>query len=91
MPSIIHVYELTQPLGHSTSGSHERYKPKERLDFEQEFDCNRKFRQWILEAGIANEQELDQIQAEEQALVEDATQACLAGFYSAYSERAQRS
>ncbi len=71
MPSIIHVYELTQPLGHSTSGSHERYKPKERLDFELEFDCNRKFRQWILEAGIANEQELDQIQLEEQALVED--------------------
>jgi pyruvate/2-oxoglutarate/acetoin dehydrogenase E1 component len=71
MPSIIHVYELTQPLGHSTSGSHERYKPKVRLDFELEFDCNRKFREWILEAGIAGEQELDQIQAEEQALVED--------------------
>ena len=48
IPSIIHVIEMTQPTGHSTSGSHERYKSKERLQFEQDFDCIKKFKQWIL-------------------------------------------
>jgi TPP-dependent pyruvate/acetoin dehydrogenase alpha subunit len=47
MPSIMHVTELTQPQGHSTSGSHERYKSKERLEWEHEFDCIKKFREWI--------------------------------------------
>ncbi len=49
IPALIHVTELTQPQGHSTSGSHERYKSKERLQWEQDFDCNVKFREWILE------------------------------------------
>lgn len=49
IPVFIHVKELTQPQGHSTSGSHERYKNKERLEWEQEFDCIEKMRQWILE------------------------------------------
>lgn len=48
VPVIIHVKELTQPQGHSTSGSHERYKSKDRLDWEKEFDCNSKMRNWIL-------------------------------------------
>ncbi len=48
VPVLIHVKELTQPLGHSTSGSHERYKSKERLEWEKEFDCNSKMREWIL-------------------------------------------
>jgi len=48
VPVLIHVEELTQPQGHSTSGSHERYKSKERLDWEKEFDCNLKMREWIL-------------------------------------------
>jgi pyruvate/2-oxoglutarate/acetoin dehydrogenase E1 component len=48
VPVIIHVKELTQPLGHSTSGSHERYKSDERLAWEKEFDCNKKMREWIL-------------------------------------------
>ena len=48
VPVIIHVTELTQPLGHSTSGSHERYKNKERLAWEKEFDCLKKMREWIL-------------------------------------------
>lgn len=58
VPSLIHVAELTQPLGHSTSGSHERYKSKERLAWEEEFDCNKKFREWILDSEIASEGEL---------------------------------
>ncbi|MEO1013203.1 MAG: thiamine pyrophosphate-dependent enzyme [Bacteroidota bacterium] len=58
VPVIIHVTELTQPQGHSTSGSHERYKSEERLEWERENDCNKRFREWILESGIAEEVEL---------------------------------
>jgi pyruvate/2-oxoglutarate/acetoin dehydrogenase E1 component/TPP-dependent pyruvate/acetoin dehydrogenase alpha subunit len=70
VPAIIHVIELTQPQGHSTSGSHERYKTKERLDWEGEFDCLVKFREWIIENHLATTQELDQIEEEERTLVE---------------------
>jgi len=59
MPSIIHVSELTQPQGHSTSGSHERYKSKQRLEWEAEFDCIKKFREWIVDQGIATANDLD--------------------------------
>lgn len=69
IPALIHVKELTQPQGHSTSGSHERYKSKKRLEWEQEYDCNRKFRHWILEAAIATEDELIQIEKEAKAEV----------------------
>ncbi len=58
IPVLIHVTELTQPLGHSTSGSHERYKSDERLEWENEFDCNKKFRKWIIEQNIATETEV---------------------------------
>ncbi|MEO8773958.1 MAG: thiamine pyrophosphate-dependent enzyme, partial [Gelidibacter sp.] len=61
VPVLIHVVELTQPQGHSTSGSHERYKSKERLDWEIERDCITKMRTWILENGISTELELDTI------------------------------
>lgn len=64
IPALIHVKELTQPQGHSTSGSHERYKSKERLAWEKEYDCNLKFREWILENEIAGEEELNQIEKE---------------------------
>lgn len=63
-PCIIHVTELTQPQGHSTSGSHERYKPPERLHYEKEMDCLKKMREWILEKGLATTEELDQIEKE---------------------------
>tara|TARA_B100000795_G_scaffold10499_1_gene7381 strand:+ start:2639 stop:5044 length:2406 start_codon:yes stop_codon:yes gene_type:complete len=55
VPVIIHVKELTQPLGHSTSGSHERYKSKDRLVWEKENDCNLRMRKWILDNDISNE------------------------------------
>ncbi len=64
VPVLVHVQELTQPQGHSTSGSHERYKSKERLTWEAEFDCNRVFRQWILENGYATNEELEAIESE---------------------------
>jgi len=62
IPVIIHVVELTQPQGHSTSGSHERYKSDDRLIWEKEQDCNVKFRSWILENGFAEEESLLQIE-----------------------------
>jgi pyruvate/2-oxoglutarate/acetoin dehydrogenase E1 component/TPP-dependent pyruvate/acetoin dehydrogenase alpha subunit len=71
MPSIIHVSELTQPQGHSTSGSHERYKTKERLAWEQEYDCIRQFRLWIVAQGLATDNELDQLEKEDLRSVEE--------------------
>lgn len=72
MPALIHVYELTQPQGHSTSGSHERYKSQERLQWEQDNDGIVKMRQWILENGIAADEELDAIEKEAVKRVRDA-------------------
>lgn len=62
IPVLVHVEELTQPLGHSSSGSHQRYKSKDRLEWEKKFDCNLKFREWILENNIANDEELKKIE-----------------------------
>ncbi|MBW6491578.1 MAG: hypothetical protein K0B15_10355 [Lentimicrobium sp.] len=62
VPLLFHITELTQPQGHSTSGSHERYKSKERLDWEKEFDGIAKMRSWIIEEGIASAEELDEIE-----------------------------
>jgi pyruvate/2-oxoglutarate/acetoin dehydrogenase E1 component/TPP-dependent pyruvate/acetoin dehydrogenase alpha subunit len=61
VPVLIHVKELTQPQGHSTSGSHERYKNSERLAWESEFDCVVQMRNWMIESNIASESELDAI------------------------------
>lgn len=64
IPAIFHVQEVTQPQGHSTSGSHERYKSKERLEFEKEFDCNAKMRDFLLENAIGTEEELLAIESD---------------------------
>ncbi len=64
VPVLIHVYELTQPQGHSTSGSHERYKNAERLEWEGNFDCIRQMREWMLGFGLATAEVLDEIEAE---------------------------
>ncbi|QCR21711.1 thiamine pyrophosphate-dependent enzyme [Pontibacter sp. SGAir0037] len=64
VPVLIHVEEVTQPQGHSTSGSHERYKSKERLAWEAEYDCIKKMREWIIESNIATAEEVDKIEAE---------------------------
>ena len=58
IPVLVHVTELTQPLGHSSSGSHERYKTTERLEWEKEYDCNLKMKEWILSNGIADYEDL---------------------------------
>ena len=72
IPVLFHIQEMTQPQGHSTSGSHERYKSKERLGWEEEYDCIRKMREWMLQAGITTPAELDQIEAEAKKAASDA-------------------
>jgi 2-oxoisovalerate dehydrogenase E1 component len=62
VPVLFHIEEVTQPQGHSTSGSHERYKTKERLEWEQQFDPISKMKEWILSQGIASEEELKDIE-----------------------------
>ncbi len=62
VPVLIHVKEMTQPQGHSTSGSQERYKSEERLQWEAEFDCIKKFKEWILENELASEEQLRKIE-----------------------------
>ncbi len=69
VPVLIHVTELTQPQGHSSSGSHERYKNEERLEWERENDCNKRFKEWILESGIASVEELDTLEKEIRKIV----------------------
>lgn len=62
VPVLIHVDELTQPQGHSTSGSHERYKDEARLKWEREYDCNVQFRKWLIDNDFATEEELSEIE-----------------------------
>ncbi|MCB9421989.1 MAG: transketolase [Ardenticatenaceae bacterium] len=71
LPAIVHVTEMTQPQGHSTSGSHERYKSQERLDWEEAYDCITKMREWIIEQRIAPAGELDQIERNAKNLAEN--------------------
>ena len=61
-PILVHVEEVTQPQGHSTSGSHERYKSKERLEWEIEYCCVKQFKEWILANAIATQEEIDEIE-----------------------------
>ncbi|MBK5272223.1 MAG: transketolase [Bacteroidia bacterium] len=60
-PALFHVEEVTQPQGHSTSGSHERYKSAERLEWEKEWDCIKKLKRWLIDNELADEYELDEI------------------------------
>ncbi len=71
VPAIVHVNELTQPQGHSTSGSHERYKTNERLEWEREFDGLKKFREWIIAQDLASADVLDEMDAEDRGQVEE--------------------
>ena len=73
-PTLFHVEELTQPQGHSTSGSHERYKPSERLEWEREWDAVKKMREWILANMLADEDDIDSIEREAKDYVRKAKQ-----------------
>jgi pyruvate/2-oxoglutarate/acetoin dehydrogenase E1 component/TPP-dependent pyruvate/acetoin dehydrogenase alpha subunit len=70
IPTLVHVIDMTQPQGHSTSGSHERYKSPERLQWEQEYDCIRKMREWMIEQRIMTEPELVAVEKEDYAAME---------------------
>ena len=71
IPVIVHVTELTQPLGHSTSGSHERYKSEDRLKWEAENDCNKKFEEWILKNKLCTKKKMQSIKDEISSYVKD--------------------
>jgi pyruvate/2-oxoglutarate/acetoin dehydrogenase E1 component/TPP-dependent pyruvate/acetoin dehydrogenase alpha subunit len=71
IPALFHVEEVTQPQGHSTSGSHERYKSPDRLAWEREWDSNKKMREWILENELASEDELNEIEIKAKEYVRD--------------------
>ena len=80
VPVLIHVQELTQPQGHSTSGSHERYKDENRLAWEAEFDCNAKLREWMIANGIATDDELKDIEKDIKKQVREGKKAAWTAF-----------
>lgn len=74
IPAVFHVEEVTQPQGHSTSGSHERYKSAERLEWEREWDCNKKMKEWIIANALADEEELNQIESNAKVYIRESRQ-----------------
>lgn len=72
VPAVFHIQEMTQPQGHSTSGSHERYKSKERLQWEQDMDCINQMRQWIIDNELAGSEELNKIEEDAKEYVKEA-------------------
>lgn len=75
VPVLVHVEEVTQPQGHSTSGSHERYKTKERLSWEADFDCIRQMRLWMLENGVASDEDCNGMESDAREQVKQAKKA----------------
>ncbi|HEX6982637.1 MAG TPA: thiamine pyrophosphate-dependent enzyme [Balneolaceae bacterium] len=80
VPVLIHVQEVTQPQGHSTSGSHERYKSEDRLSWEEEYCCINKTREWLLDEKIATKKKLDEIKKEAKKEVKEAQKAAWKAF-----------
>ncbi|TND08327.1 MAG: pyruvate/2-oxoglutarate dehydrogenase complex, dehydrogenase component beta subunit [Bacteroidetes bacterium] len=80
VPVLVHVEEVSQPQGHSTSGSHERYKTKERLQWELDFDCIKKMREWISNTGLATSEELDEIEKQAKESVRNERRAAWDAF-----------
>ena len=90
VPVLIHVKELTQPQGHSTSGSHERYKNKERLDWEAAFDCNVKMRAWLIDTNVATQQELVAIEKDIKKQVRNGKKAAWEAFIAPLKQEQQQ-
>ncbi|WP_260607478.1 alpha-ketoacid dehydrogenase subunit alpha/beta [Chitinophaga polysaccharea] len=88
-PALFHVEEITQPQGHSTSGSHERYKSKERLAWEREFDCNVKMRSWIIENALCDEETLLAVEAEAKVKAQEARKAAWEKYITPIKEQVQ--
>jgi pyruvate/2-oxoglutarate/acetoin dehydrogenase E1 component/TPP-dependent pyruvate/acetoin dehydrogenase alpha subunit len=81
VPALFHVEEITQPQGHSTSGSHERYKDADRLTWEKEWDCLKQMRKWILDNALADALELDAIEENAVAFVKESKQNAWANYH----------
>lgn len=86
IPAVFHIKEVTQPQGHSTSGSHERYKSKERLAWETEFDCNSRMKNWLLKNGIANLELLTEIENKARKRAKAAREKAWANFVDGYKK-----
>ncbi|WP_276360235.1 alpha-ketoacid dehydrogenase subunit alpha/beta [Daejeonella sp. H1SJ63] len=80
IPVMIHVTEMTQPQGHSTSGSHERYKDKSRIAWENEYDCMLQMRKWIIESAIASDEELTELETRAKVYIRDCQKKAWADF-----------
>ncbi|NUQ19720.1 MAG: transketolase [Gemmatimonadaceae bacterium] len=89
VPAVVHVVELTQPHGHSTSGSHERYKSKDRLQWEKERDGLVMMRRWMIDSGIATAEELEAIEEEEVASVRASRDEAWAAYQQPITREAQ--
>ncbi|WP_207426018.1 thiamine pyrophosphate-dependent enzyme [Pedobacter sp. SYSU D00535] len=89
IPAMIHVYEMTQPQGHSTSGSHERYKTKERLEWEAEYDCLVQMRKWMIESAIATEEDLTEIESKAKEYVRKCQKTAWANVQSVLKKEAE--
>ena len=89
VPVLVHVTEMTQPQGHSTSGSHERYKSQERLSWEKDHDCIHKMREWIIDQSIASAEELDSLEKEAKVSAKEAKDSAWKAF-TTDNQRSQR-
>ena len=89
-PILFHVEELTQPQGHSTSGSHERYKTADRLAWEKEWDCLRKMKEWILANALATDQELTRIEEEAKQKTKDSRKRAWENYLSPIQAQVQK-
>ena len=83
IPVMIHVTEMTQPQGHSTSGSHERYKNKSRIDWENEFDCMLQMRKWMIESAVSTDEELNELENTAKSYIKNCQKKAWADFNAA--------
>lgn len=89
-PALFHVEEVTQPQGHSTSGSHERYKSPERLEWEKEWDCIKKMKEWMIENGLASVEELTEVEAAAKETVKEARNRAWEKYVAPIKEQADQ-
>jgi pyruvate/2-oxoglutarate/acetoin dehydrogenase E1 component/TPP-dependent pyruvate/acetoin dehydrogenase alpha subunit len=85
-PALFHIQEVTQQLGHSTSGDHRRYKSPERLAWEEEYDCNRRMANWMIENNIATAEEIEQIKTEAKREATEAAQRAYRAYHGKVAE-----
>lgn len=91
VPALFHIEEVTQPQGHSTSGSHERYKSTERLEWEREWDANKKMREWIVANALASDDELDDIEVASRKFVRESRMIAWQKYSAPLKEQVKRS